>query len=70
VQRVESDARYQLELSDGKRLAGTIEKIATGDNLNRDFRIEDAGMETRLQATDVVAIESQIPRVRNAAMLW
>jgi putative salt-induced outer membrane protein YdiY len=59
VQRVESDARYQLEMSDGRRLAGTIEKIATGENPNRDFRIEDAGMETRLPAADVVAIESQ-----------
>jgi hypothetical protein len=59
VERVESDARYQLEMADGKRFAGSIEKIATGGNQNADFRIEDAGIATRLPASDVVAIESQ-----------
>jgi hypothetical protein len=59
VERVENGAGYQLEWPDGKRLAGTIEKIATDENPNRDFRIEDTGMETRLRASDVVAIESQ-----------
>jgi hypothetical protein len=44
VERVESGARYQLEMYDGKRLACTIANIATDQNPNRDFRIEDAGM--------------------------
>jgi hypothetical protein len=59
VVRMESTARFQVETSTGKRLAGTIEKTPTDENPNRDFRIRDGGIDTYLRALDVVAFQSQ-----------
>ncbi len=59
VERVESTFRYQLEVSDGKRLVGTIQKISSAEAPNRDFIVRNAGIETRLRASDVVALQSQ-----------
>jgi putative salt-induced outer membrane protein YdiY len=59
VDRIESTAKFQLEMSGGKRLVGTIQKIPTKDNPNQDFVIENGGVETRVLAADVVAFQSQ-----------
>jgi putative salt-induced outer membrane protein YdiY len=59
VDRIESTAKFQLEMSGGKRLVGTIQKIPTKDNPNQDFVIENGGVETRVRAIDVVAFQSQ-----------
>jgi len=59
VERIESTARFQLEMSGGKRLIGTIQKVPTKDNPNQDFVIENGGVETRVRAIDVVAFQSQ-----------
>ena len=59
VDRIESTAKFQLEMSGGKRLVGTIQKIPTKDNPKRDFVIENGGVETRVLASDVVAFQSQ-----------
>jgi putative salt-induced outer membrane protein YdiY len=59
VDRIESTAKFQLEMSGGKRLVGTIQKVSTKDNPNQDFVIENGGVETRVRAADVVAFQSQ-----------
>ena len=59
VDRIESTAKFQLEMSGGKRLVGTIQKIPTKDNPKQDFVIENGGVETRVLASDVVAFQSQ-----------
>ena len=59
VDRIESTAKFQLEMSGGKRLVGTIQKIRTKDNPKQDFVIENGGVETRVLASDVVAFQSQ-----------
>jgi putative salt-induced outer membrane protein YdiY len=59
VDRIESTAKFQLEMSGGKRLVGTIQKVPTKDNANQDFVIENGGVETRVRAIDVVAFQSQ-----------
>jgi putative salt-induced outer membrane protein YdiY len=60
VERVESTAQFQVEMSNGKRVAGTIQMNSTTENSNGDFLIRsaDAG-ETLVQAANVVAIQSQ-----------
>ncbi len=59
VERIESTAKFQLEMSGGKRLVGTIQKIPTKENPNQDFVVENGGVETRVRAIDVVAFQSQ-----------
>jgi len=59
VDRVESTARYQIELDTGTRLTGTIAKLPSGGSLGEDFRIEEGGALERLRAAEVVAIQSQ-----------
>ncbi|HTU50785.1 MAG TPA: DUF481 domain-containing protein [Acidobacteriaceae bacterium] len=59
VERIESTAKFQLEMSGGKRLVGTIRKIPTQDNPNHDFIVENGGVETRVRAIDVVAFQAQ-----------
>ena len=41
--RIETTAKFQLEMSGGKRLVGTIQKIPTKENPNQDFVITNAG---------------------------
>ncbi len=59
VERIESTAKFQLEMSGGKRLVGTIQKIPTTENPNQDFVITNGAVETRVRAIDVVAFQSQ-----------
>lgn len=59
VERIESTAKFQLEMSNGKHLVGTITKSPTEENPNQDFLIQDGGIETRVRAADVVAFQSQ-----------
>jgi putative salt-induced outer membrane protein YdiY len=59
VERVQSTTLFQMEMSDGKRLVGTIEKISSAENPNQDFGIRNAGVETRVRASDVVDIQTQ-----------
>jgi putative salt-induced outer membrane protein YdiY len=59
VDRLESTENYQIELDGGKRLVGTIEKSATGDETEEDFHLRKGDSETRLMASHVVGIQSQ-----------
>jgi putative salt-induced outer membrane protein YdiY len=59
VERVESTRQFQMEMSDGKRIVGTIEKTPTADNPDKDFQIRGRDTETDLRAADVVGIRSQ-----------
>ncbi|MGB8479106.1 MAG: DUF481 domain-containing protein [Acidobacteriaceae bacterium] len=59
VERIESTAKFQVEMSGGKRLVGTILKAPTSDNPDQDFVIENGGVGTRVRAIDVVAFKSQ-----------
>ncbi|MBI1738835.1 MAG: DUF481 domain-containing protein [Acidobacteria bacterium] len=61
VERVESTAKYQVELDTGQRLAGTIAKIPSSEAPGEDFRIEAPGSLERLRAADIVAIHSKKP---------
>jgi len=61
VDRVESTARYQIELDTGTRLTGTIAKVPGAEAPGEDFRIEAPGSLERLRAADIVAIQSQKP---------
>ncbi len=59
VERIETTAKFQLEMSGGKRLVGTIQKVPTQDNPDQDFIIKNGSIETRVRAIDVVAFQSQ-----------
>jgi putative salt-induced outer membrane protein YdiY len=59
VERIESTAKFQVEMSGGKRIVGTIQKISSQKNPSQDFLIENGGVETRIRASDVVAFTSQ-----------
>ncbi len=60
VERVESTAEFQVEMSDGKRMAGTIQKSTLGEGTAGDFSITTPAAGTILvQAVDVVGIQSQ-----------
>lgn len=59
VERVESSARYRIELDDGKILTGVITKAPTQESPSEDFQISDVGKETRLQASRVIGLQSQ-----------
>ena len=59
VERIESTAKFQLEMSGGKRLVGTIQKVLHERQSNQDFVVENGGVETRVRAIDVVAFQSQ-----------
>jgi putative salt-induced outer membrane protein YdiY len=59
VDRIETTAKFQVEMSGGKRLVGTILKSPTKDNPNQDFVIDNGGVATRVRAIDVVAFQSQ-----------
>ena len=59
VERIESTANFQLEMSGGRRLVGTIKKDPTKDSSTQDFVIDNGGVDTRVRAIDVVAFQSQ-----------
>ncbi|MES2219480.1 MAG: DUF481 domain-containing protein [Acidobacteriota bacterium] len=59
VERIETTARFQMEMSGGKRYVGTIQKIPTKESPTQDFLIANGSVVTRVAATDVVAFRSQ-----------
>ncbi|MGA7029944.1 MAG: DUF481 domain-containing protein [Candidatus Acidiferrales bacterium] len=59
VERVESTATYQVILSGGKRLTGTISKVDAEAAPNGDFRVHASGGDVPTSSTDVVEISSQ-----------
>jgi putative salt-induced outer membrane protein YdiY len=59
VEKVESKATFQIVLSDGKRLTGSITKLAADVAPGRDLIVSAEGVEVPLSGTDVVQIESQ-----------
>jgi putative salt-induced outer membrane protein YdiY len=61
VEKVESTATYQVILSGGKRLTGTISKVAAEAAADRDFTVRAVGNDVPVSGTDVVQIESQKP---------
>ncbi len=61
VAKVESTATYQVVLSGGKRLTGTISKVAAEAASDKDFTVRAVGNDVPVSGTDVVQIESQKP---------
>jgi putative salt-induced outer membrane protein YdiY len=59
VEKVESPANFQITLSDGKRLTGTISKVETEAAPGKDFRVHAAEGDVPLASTDVVGLDSQ-----------
>ncbi len=59
VEKVDSTATYQVVLSDGKRLTGTISKVEAEAAPGKDFKVHAPGGDTPLSGTEVVQIESQ-----------
>jgi putative salt-induced outer membrane protein YdiY len=60
VERVESTAQFQVEMSDGKRIVGVIQKRPAAERAAGDFSVTNpAAGETLVQAADVVGIQSQ-----------
>src|SRR5215472_16632795 len=59
VETVYSIAGYQVTLSNGQHLAGTIEKLSPQNSPGRDFKVMANGRETLVAGEDVVTIESQ-----------
>jgi len=56
VERVESTATFQVVLSNGKRLTGTISKV--GSASVEDFKVIETNREVPVSGSDVVEIES------------
>jgi putative salt-induced outer membrane protein YdiY len=59
VEKVESKATFQIVLSDGKRLIGTISKVESRAAPGKDVIVSADGIEVPIPATDVVQIDSQ-----------
>jgi putative salt-induced outer membrane protein YdiY len=59
VQKVDSEANFQIVLSDGKRLAGTISKGEAEAAPSKDFKVHAPGADVPMSSTDVVQVESQ-----------
>jgi putative salt-induced outer membrane protein YdiY len=59
VEKVESKATFQIVLSDGRRLTGSISKVEAAGAPGKDLIVRVEGAEVPLPATDVVQIESQ-----------
>jgi putative salt-induced outer membrane protein YdiY len=59
VEKVESKATFQVVLSDGKRLTGSISKVEAAAGGGRDFTVYAADAEVPVPGVDVVQIESQ-----------
>jgi putative salt-induced outer membrane protein YdiY len=61
VEKIESMAIYQVILSGGKRLSGTISKVESEAAPNHDFKVHSPAGDMPISSTDVVQIESQKP---------
>jgi putative salt-induced outer membrane protein YdiY len=59
VESVHSIAGYQVTLSNGQHLAGTIEKLSPEESPDKDFKVVTNGHEIAVSGADVVTIESQ-----------
>lgn len=59
VERVESTATFQVILSGGKRLTGTISKVEAEAAPNSDFKVHAPGGDVPTSSIDVVEISSQ-----------
>ncbi len=59
VAKVQSTANYQVVLSDGKRLTGTISKGETETPRGKDFEVRATGVNVPVSGSDVVEISSQ-----------
>lgn len=58
VEKVESKATFQIVLSDGKRISGSISKEAVSVP-GEDFKVHAQAADVLVSGTDVVQIESQ-----------
>jgi hypothetical protein len=58
VEKVESKATFQIVLSDGKRMSGSISKEAV-DVPGEDFKVHAPKADLQVSGVDVVEIESQ-----------
>src|SRR5580704_15936961 len=59
VAKIESTATYQVMLSGGKRLTGTISKVEAEAAPNGDFKVHARGADVPASSADVVEISSQ-----------
>jgi putative salt-induced outer membrane protein YdiY len=59
VEKIESTATYQVILSGGKRLTGTISKVEAEAAPNGDFKVHAPGGDVPTSSADVVEISSQ-----------
>jgi len=59
VQAVHSIAGYQVTLSNGRHIAGTIEKLSPENSPGKDFKVMANGREIVVAGEDVITIESQ-----------
>ena len=59
VEKVESTANFQIVLSGGERLTGTISKVEAESAPNGDFKVHAPGGDVPVPGTDVVEIHSQ-----------
>jgi putative salt-induced outer membrane protein YdiY len=59
IEKIESTATYQVILSGGKRLTGTISKVAAEAAADKDFTVRTVGNDVPVSGTDVVEISSQ-----------
>ncbi len=61
VEKIESTATYQVILSGGKRLTGSISKVEAAAAPNGDFQVHAPKGDVPMSSTEVVQIESQKP---------
>lgn len=59
VEKVESKATFQIVLSSGKRLTGSISKVEAASAPGKDLIVHAEGVEVSAAGTDVVEIQSQ-----------
>jgi putative salt-induced outer membrane protein YdiY len=59
VEKVDSTAIFQIILSDGKRLTGTISKVAAEAAPGKDFEVHVVNADVPIPGSDVVQIESR-----------
>jgi putative salt-induced outer membrane protein YdiY len=59
VEKIESTATYQITLSGGKRLTGTISKVEAAAAPNGDFEVHAPGGDVPTSSAEVVEISSQ-----------
>jgi putative salt-induced outer membrane protein YdiY len=59
VESIQSIATYQITLVSGRRLMGTIEKLAHAGPQDKNFVIREPGSEVKISAGDVAGIDQQ-----------